>query len=398
MNNSSTGTGLTLQTNMDIKPTTGTLTLTAGKITTGAFMVIVNNSTPSSVSAGNTSSYVSGFLRRYINNSTGSFDFPVGIAASYQRVNIDFTTAPTITYLTADFQTYGTLPGPLGSSECTATYNMNALNNGFWNIDANTVNNNTGVYNMTLYNTAYTNAASGWTIMSRHNGSATWDLVNGDGSSGTCVSSPVTAVKRDNMKGFSRFGSAQSSTPLPIELLSFTGKNIGTKNKLEWVTSSELNNDYFTLEHSSDGKLFEEFITKDGAGNSSVKMEYDAYDYSPYTGTTYYRLKQTDYDGRYTYSSIISIMNNLDRITVTNVHPNPTTNDLNFDFYSPVNGSVHIEVLDYTGRIVVDKYQKVSEGKSSLNTEISFLSSGVYSLRVSFDHGNFNSYTKVIKQ
>lgn len=397
MNNSSTG--VTLQTNMNIKPTTGTLTLTAGKInTTGAFMVVVNNSTTTSVSAGNTTSYVNGFLRRYINNSTGSFDFPVGTATAYQRANVNFTAAPTITYLTADFQTYGLLPAPLGSSECSATYNANALDNGFWNIDANTVNNNTGMYDMTLYNTAYTNAASGWTVMARHNGSATWDIVNGDGSAGSCVASPVTAVLRNNMIGFSRFGNAQSTTPLPIQLLSFTGENEGVKNKLKWSTASELNNDYFTLEHSADGVNFETVITKEGAGNSNVLINYDAYDYSPYIGKTYYRLKQTDYDGKFSYSSIIAIENKLDEISLTNVHPNPTTSDLNFDFSSPVRGIVKIQIVDYLGRTVVSKFQKVEEGKSSLMTQMGELAKGVYTLKVEFSEGDFKSITKVVKQ
>jgi len=395
--NNTTG-GVTLQTDMNIKSTTGTLTLTLGKIiTTASYKVVVSNATPPSVSTGNTSSYVYGFLRRYINNSTGSFDFPVGTATAYQRANVNFTSAPTITYLTADFQTYATLPGPLGISECAATYNMNALDNGFWNIDANTANNNTGMYNMTLYNTAYTNAATGWTVMARHNGSATWDIVNGDGTYGTCVTSPVTAVVRNGMRGFSKFGTAQSNTPLPIELISFTGKNEGSKNLLQWSTASETNNDYFSLEHSADGSSFETFITKEGAGNSSVTINYDAYDYSPYNGTTYYRLKQTDYNGKFSYSSIISIQNKLDQVAVSNVHPNPTTNDLNFDFYSPVKGTVRIMIIDYTGRIVVDRTQAVEEGKSGLNTQMGELAKGVYSLKVEFSEGGFKSITKVVK-
>jgi hypothetical protein len=393
-----TGTGVTLLTDMNIKSVSGTLTLTAGKIiTTGSYKVIVANSTTTSVSTGNTSSYVYGYLRRYINNSTGSFDFPVGTSTAYQRANVNFTIAPVITYLTADFQTYSSVPGPLGSSECGTTYNMNALDNGFWNIDANTANNNTGAYTMTLYNTAYTNASAGWTVMARHNGSATWDILNGDGSSGTCVASPVTAVSRQDMKGFSKFGSAQSSTPLPIELVSFSGKNEGIKNKLEWITSSELNNDYFSLEHSDDGSVFESFQTVDGAGNSSVRINYNAYDYAPYNGTTYYRLKQTDFNGNYSYSSVISVENKMDQIAVTNVHPNPTSSDLSFDFYAPVNGTVKIQILDYTGRVVVNKKQSTETGKSVLNTEMGTLAKGVYSLVVEFSEGHYKSVTKVIK-
>jgi hypothetical protein len=394
-----TGTGVTLLTDMNIKATTGTLTLTLGKIiTTSSFKVIVSNSTPTSVSTGNTTSYVYGFLRRYINNSLGSFDFPVGTSTAYERANVNFTVAPTITYLTADFQTYvPSTPGPLGSTECSVTYSSNALDNGFWNIDANTANNNTGTYNMTLYNTAYTNAGTAFTIMSRHNGSATWALVNGDGSAGTCVVSPVTAVVRNNMKGFSKFGTAQAGAPLPLELETFTGKNEGTKNKLEWTTASEKNNDFFSLERSIDGSSFETFYKKEGAGNSSVRIDYAAYDYYPYNGRTYYRLKQTDYDGNFSYSSIISLENKLDQIAVSNVHPNPTTDDLNFDFYSPVKGTIKIKIVDLAGRCVVDKTQNVEEGTSSLNTQMNSLAKGIYSLRVEFSEGDFRSITKVIK-
>jgi hypothetical protein len=394
-----TGTGVTLASDMNIKSSTGTLTLTSGKIiTTASYKVIVSNSTTTSVTAGNTSSYVNGYLRRYINNSTGSFDFPVGTSSAYQRANVNFTSAPTITYLTADFQTYGTVPGPLLTTECGSTYDGNALNNGFWNIEANTANNTTGTYNMTLYNTGYSNASSGWTVMSRHNGSGTWATVNGDGSAGTCVVSPVTAVVRNNMKGFSLFGTAQSSNPLPIELLSFSGKNEGVKNKLEWTTSSETNNDYFTLERSEQGSAFESFATKDGAGNSSSKIDYSMYDYSPYNGVTYYRLKQTDFNGKYSYSAIIAIENKLNEIAVTNVHPNPTSDDLSFDFTSPVNGTVHIQIMDYTGRMVSERTENVEEGGHTFNTQMGSLAKGIYSLKVSFNHGDFISYTKVIKQ
>jgi hypothetical protein len=382
---------------MNIKATTGTLTLTAGKIITSSFKVTVFNSTTTSVTTGNTSSYVNGFLRRYINNSTGSFDFPVGTSSAYERANINFTAAPTITYLTADFQTYATVPAPLGTSECATTYDMSALNNGFWNIDANTANNNTGTYTMTLYNTAYSNAASGWTVMSRH-GSSGWGTVNGDGTAGTCVTSPVTAVSRTNMNGFSDFGTAQASLPLPIELVSFEGKNDGLKNKLEWTTASEKNNDYFTIQRSSNGQEFESFATKEGAGNSTTEINYTAYDHSPYNGISYYRLMQTDFDGKFTYSSVIAVVNKLNEIEVSNIHPNPVSENLNFDFYSPASGTVHVQVLDFTGRIVLDEVRTVEIGRSTINTDMNTLAKGVYSLSISFNEGKFRSISKVIKQ
>jgi hypothetical protein len=160
---------------------------------------------------------------------------------------------------------------------------------------------------------------------------------------------------------------------------------------------SETNNDYFSLERSENGISFEQFANVDGAGNSALRLNYSTYDHSPFSGITYYRLKQTDFDGKYTYSSVIAIENNLNEIAISNVHPNPTTDDLNFDFYSPVKGTVKIQILDLTGRVVFDKEQNVEEGKSSLNTEMASLAKGIYSLKTIFNQGNYKSLTKIIK-
>lgn len=95
---------------------------------------------------------------------------------------------------------------------------------------------------------------------------------------------------------------------LPIELLSFKGINNGVYNKIEWITHSEINNDYFTLE-SSNNEYFSDVVRISGAGNSSSIKKYEFIDYNP---KKYYRLKQTDYNGEFTYSNIIAIENNSD--------------------------------------------------------------------------------------
>lgn len=192
-------------------------------------------------------------------------------------------------------------------------------------------------------------------------------------------------------------GASLDCTPLPIELLSFSGSHQDTKNKLEWKTSSETNNDFFILEHSADAMLFEVVCKVDGSGNTTNIMNYYAFDHAPYPQKTYYRLKQIDFDGRSKYSSII-VVEDLSEISLTNVHPNPTTADLNFDFSSPVRGIVKIQIVDYLGRVVVSKFQKVEEGKSSLMTQMGELAKGVYTLKVEFSEGDFKSITKVVKQ
>ena len=96
---------------------------------------------------------------------------------------------------------------------------------------------------------------------------------------------------------------------LPIELIYFRGINEGDANKLIWSTASENNNDYFTIEKTVDGKDFQIVSNIDGAGNSSNIINYQYVDRTFEHIINYYRLKQTDFDGKYDYSDIISIDN-----------------------------------------------------------------------------------------
>jgi len=98
---------------------------------------------------------------------------------------------------------------------------------------------------------------------------------------------------------------------LPIELLYFKGVKDNLSNRLFWSTASESNNDFFTVEKSIDGIDWEIVDRQSGAGNSSVQLNYYTLDQSVESLINYYKLKQTDYDGRFKYSDIISIDNRM---------------------------------------------------------------------------------------
>ena len=89
----------------------------------------------------------------------------------------------------------------------------------------------------------------------------------------------------------------QSGDVLPIELAYFEAKSYSSSVKFNWATYTEINNDYFSIEKSTDGINYTLLSTVDGAGNSSKILEYSFTDYSPSFGRSYYRLKQTDFDG-----------------------------------------------------------------------------------------------------
>ena len=119
--------------------------------------------------------------------------------------------------------------------------------------------------------------------------------------------------------------------PLPIELFKFDTELINhEKVKLTWLTATEINNDYFTIERSSDGNNWDELSIVNGAGNSSQIIQYQEWDLRPLYGVSYYRLKQTDFDGELTYSSIKVVNNNV--LSDIKLFPNPATVRLTVEF------------------------------------------------------------------
>jgi len=96
---------------------------------------------------------------------------------------------------------------------------------------------------------------------------------------------------------------------LPVELTSFYGDSSGDANILNWVTETEINNDFFILEKSYDALSFEEVAVLNGAGNNVGSIRYEALDFDP-KKTTYYRLSQVDFDGNTEVFKVIVVINN----------------------------------------------------------------------------------------
>ncbi len=103
--------------------------------------------------------------------------------------------------------------------------------------------------------------------------------------------------------------SCSSAPILPIKLLRFRGTSFNQSNQLSWQTASEINNDYFTLERSVNAVNFKPIATINGAGNSNALLNYNFVDNLPNIGVNYYRLKQTDFNGDFSFSKIISLKN-----------------------------------------------------------------------------------------
>ena len=356
-------------------------------ITPGTREVNVLNSAATACNAGSTSSYVSGRLRRAIATAANSYDFPVGdIAKGYELANITYTTAPSSAYnLLAQFKIWGAgancpfpaANGPTASECVTATYDLLPyFNHGYWNIDAS-VTGATGTYRATLYNTAMTNNTGlGWTVVKAPSGTCNFAL------SGLCwAGSTAGATRRDNLTGFSDFATVQSQTPLPIKLLSFDAKPNNAGVLCNWVTATETNNDHFDIERSKDGYEFRKIgeMKGFGAGTSVHEMEYNYQDDDACSGTIYYRLKQVDIDGKYTFSNIVAVNCTNELL---NISPNPAVNELKLNFFEAQSGDVTIHVTDIIGQILIVKTYGANKGYNDRTLDISSLASGVYYLKV----------------
>ncbi len=120
--------------------------------------------------------------------------------------------------------------------------------------------------------------------------------------------------------------------PLPVEMISFKGRNLGSYNLLEWSTASEIDNDYFMVQRSFDGEHFETIGRIEGAGNSTEQVDYTWTDYiNTDKDMAYYRLEQVDYDGNSTHSEVISVRNYILKNAVE-IFPVPFREQLNISF------------------------------------------------------------------
>ena len=153
-----------------------------------------------------------------------------------------------------------------------------------------------------------------------------------------------------------------------------------TNFKVRGSTASELNNDFFTVERASDIEKFEEVVIVKGQGTINSKTNYSSIDDSPLPGTSYYRLKQTDFDGGFVYSEVIKIEDS-DFKTRFRIYPNPVVNyKFNFELSGIGAGAeVPLRIVNMQGVSVFDaQYKSDQSGRIKSSVELTSVVSGIY--------------------
>lgn len=208
---------------------------------------------------------------------------------------------------------------------------------------------------------------------------------NGDGSGivfsysspTITVSNISTAMIPNNTTRYITLGSTNPVTPLPIELVNFLVNCNQNVVELNWQTASESNSDYFTVERSRDGVNFEIITTVDAVGNSSSLTSYAWTDHDPISEISYYRLRQTDFDGSSEVFDMRSI--SCDASQEVKLYPVPLEDELKLE--SKYGGT--LVLIDNMGKIVLSEL--FIAGTNSIQTES--LSQGSYMAMIVFDNG-----------
>lgn len=196
------------------------------------------------------------------------------------------------------------------------------------------------------------------------------------------LSNIVSGIAISSAEFFRAWVLTDKTEPLPINLLSFEAKCNSKSVDLFWTTATETNNSFFTVQRSLDAQYFEDVISIPGAGNSNSLINYHISDEYPYNSQAYYRLKQTDYDGNFTYSSLVAVENCNSETPSYNVFYNRTDGSINVILNGNKDIPYTVSLFDMLGQQLISG---TSKQLVETSMDVSSLSYGIYLVVVNTD-------------
>lgn len=359
------GAGITLNDDITIS---AVFTLTDGIVSPAASEIVELTAAASVAGTPSNSAHVNGKVRKI---GSANFEFPTGKSGFWMPIEVRNLSAA---------ETFEAEYFPFGHS-VTAVKGGDSLRHPsvleYWTLDRS----GTASADVRLHwkDVNRSEITSGTDLLVAHFDGIEWENYGNDGFSYGATG----WVESHNVNDFSpfTFGSptgAQAFNPLPVTLVNFNAVPVEGEVNLTWVTTEEINNDYFTVERSVYGESWSEFAVVNGFGNSNDVIEYQTTDNAPLNGQSYYRLKQTDFNGDVHYSNIVAV--NISVVTV-GVYPNPVSsgNPVHVNFSTA--DDVHLVLTDIAGNTLLNEVIDSMDGTYDIST--SGLSAGVYFLEVS---------------
>ncbi len=327
---------------------------------------------------------------RYTTTNATTYAFPVGDASNYTPISVQFFSSPMAANTQVSVNVIAAAHPNLGTSTNYLTR--------YWSVEPSNLPNALTDYGVT-YQYAngdvvgveanlkpYKHSPVGW-IAALGSG-ATFEMGTGSVNPGT------NTVTWTGLNNFSDFTGNGNGTPLPISLLNFNAQVVLDHVDLTWSTATETNNDFFTIERSENGIDFKELAQLPGAGNSNQLLNYKLIDEQPYDGVSYYRLKQTDYDGKYSYSEIRTV--DISATTVQNnlsVYPNPS--NLNGVYIAIPAGfedeKITVQLIDMYGKLIYTANYFLKHAATPFYVDFNKVANGMYTIQMIDSKGEISA-------
>ncbi len=196
----------------------------------------------------------------------------------------------------------------------------------------------------------------------------------------------ATAVNGNGMttgdSGSTGFTFSLLEVSLPVELTDLKATRQRSNIQLDWTTETERDNEYFALEHSTNGIDFSTIKTLEGAGTSSEKQQYTYTHTTPANGDNYYRLRMIDIEGKEAYSKVV-VEKFISVLNETSVFPQPAAEQAKIYIQSSAQESVDMQVYDLTGRMIYNNQVQLHEGENYIDVNCSEWVSGHYAISIS---------------
>jgi hypothetical protein len=380
------------------------LTLTSGTITTGMYYVKMTKGWYDDVVDGAANNYLNswvyGNLQRYLHDNNHWFDLPVGTAITSYLAKIYYLSSSDDhknLFACFDANALNGNTGVLNVVEEGTPY-LTISPEGVWKINPDIAF--AGTYNIRCYINNFSGLSDNmFAILKRPTSSTS----NSDWTCGTCgigtglepnggdgrILSYQYALRK-SLTSFSQFSIAKTNSPLPVDLISFDADCNGGQVALNWTTASETNNDFFTIERSTDSENWEVAKIIGAAGNNNTPTNYSVKVENPEGKYMYYRLKQTDYDGNFEYFDVETV-NCIDEQEMLGISWNTEEGNLSLSIFSGEQVDAAICIMNILGQEVFYNEYSLIKGVNNFNIDISAFAGSSYLLTARTGSGKFSS-------